>query len=161
MKRLSLAGALLLMYLFAGCTPSPEPISYGQDQCSHCMMSIVEPKYASELLTRKGKVYKFDAIECLAAFYEQADVVPKDQVYAVLVSDFYAPANFIDATQATYLHSDNIHSPMSMNLAAFATPEGARKAQETFTGEFMTWQDVLQRVRAEWLKEKAGRKKSM
>ena len=28
-------------------------------------MTIVDPRYGAELVTTKGKVYKYDAVECL------------------------------------------------------------------------------------------------
>ena len=47
------------------CNPESKPIIYGQDKCDFCRMSIVDQRFAGEIVTQKGKVFKFDAVECM------------------------------------------------------------------------------------------------
>ena len=54
---------LLATVLLAACQPSPKPIEYGSDMCDYCKMTIVDQQHAAELVTTKGKAFKFDAIE--------------------------------------------------------------------------------------------------
>ncbi|MDH5605047.1 MAG: hypothetical protein OEY51_13950, partial [Cyclobacteriaceae bacterium] len=47
------------------CTPKPEEIKYGEDLCHFCSMAIVDDKFSAQYVTKKGRAYKFDAIECM------------------------------------------------------------------------------------------------
>src|SRR5690606_30570495 len=64
--------AACLLLLFTACKPEAQAIDYGFDSCTHCKMTIADNRYGAELVTQKGKVYKFDAVECLTA-YEESD----------------------------------------------------------------------------------------
>lgn len=145
----AIVAAMLCLGMVAACTPAPEPLVLGQDACSHCKMTIMDKKYGAELLTAKGKVYKFDAIECLAAF-QNSGTIPADQVHALLVVDFNNPDRFVRVEEARFLVSEKLHSPMSMNFAAFMDQSAAENAQETFGGEILDWQEILQHVRRQW-----------
>ena len=148
----SVVAATMFIAIFSACAPSPEPLIVGQDACSHCKMTIMEAKYGAELLTVKGKVYKFDAIECLAAF-QNSGTVPQDQVHALLVADFRNPGNFLEAAEASYLHSDKLRSPMSMNVAAFADTHAAEKARAELGGEIIDWAEIARRAAMMWPEE--------
>ena len=58
---LLMLGSMFLLY----CSPTVEPITFGDDQCTFCKMSIVDKRYGAEVLTTKGKVFKYDALECM------------------------------------------------------------------------------------------------
>ncbi len=59
-----------LALLAAGClAPVPRRIAYGQESCAYCRMTVGDPRFGSELVTRKGRVYTFDAVECMASYY--------------------------------------------------------------------------------------------
>ena len=60
-------GAILV--LFQQCTQEPEPLVYGKDVCQFCKMTLMDHKFGAELVTNKGKVYKFDDINCMLNFY--------------------------------------------------------------------------------------------
>ena len=59
------ASIWLILLFCSSCTIEPQPITYGLEACSSCKMTIVDPRFASEIVTRKGKVFKYDAIECM------------------------------------------------------------------------------------------------
>jgi copper chaperone NosL len=48
----------------------------------------------------------------------------------------------MDATMASYLVSDQIASPMGANLSAFENENSGQKAQEKFTGELFSWEEI-------------------
>ena len=105
-----------------GCMVSPQKIDYGKDACSFCKMMIVETKFASEIVTNKGRASKFDSIECML----NALKTKKENTFSyILVTDFTQPKKLIDATKATYLISKAIKSPMGENLSAYASKEAA------------------------------------
>ncbi|RMD99433.1 MAG: nitrous oxide reductase, partial [Calditrichaeota bacterium] len=84
------------------CSPSPQPISFGQDSCDYCKMTIVDPKFSSELVTRKGKVYKFDSIECLAGFVMEK-MPDRNKIHSLWVANFNQPDQFLPAATAVFL----------------------------------------------------------
>lgn len=130
---------LPVLFLLA-CNISPQPINYGEDACNYCTMTIVDHQHAAQIVTDKGKAYKFDAIECMLNYLrENKDINP--ELY--LVNDFMNPGQLIDATKATYLISKNISSPMSANLSAFQTKEAADKTKMKYEGKLYTWEEIL------------------
>lgn len=137
---------LIIALSLISCEIGPEPIHYGEDGCEYCKMTIVDRQHAAELVTSKGKVYKFDAIECMVNFRKDH----KDIQYALyLVNDFSNPGELIDATMATYLISDQISSPMGANLAAFAEEDSALKSKEEYKGDIYTWHQLPSSFNAE------------
>ena len=44
------------------------PLAYGEENCTECWMTLEDDRYGAELLTRTGRAYPFDSIECLVAF---------------------------------------------------------------------------------------------
>lgn len=131
---------VIFSFLFFSCEIGPKPIHYGEDGCEYCKMTIVDKQHASELVTSKGKVYKFDAIECMVNFRKEHE----DIQYALyLVSDFNTPGDMVDATMATFLISENISSPMGANLAAFQNQRIASDAVKNYGGKLYTWNEIL------------------
>lgn len=137
-KFTQVAIAACFLISFSSCQPKAAPIEYGFDSCSHCKMTIADERYASELVTTKGKVFKFDAIECLVSFQKASD-----HEYALeLLGDFNNPGEFIDAKSAWILKSENMPSPMGMNLNAFANKEVAQDFQSKKGGKLMDWEET-------------------
>ncbi len=80
-------------------------------------MTIVDKTHAAEFVTKKGRAYKFDAVECLIN-----DLKIKMKKNCIYFSNRLSkPEELINATTATYLISEEIKSPMGANLSAFKT----------------------------------------
>jgi copper chaperone NosL len=135
-----------LVVVVAACEPKPEPIRYGEDNGAYCMMTITDQRFGAELVTKKGKVYKFDSIECLAGFLLDGQVA-SGEIHSLWVTDFAHPSTLIRAEDALYLHGENIRSPMGMNLAAFADRAGLDAVRERTGGEVLGWDEVLELVK--------------
>jgi copper chaperone NosL len=136
---------LLTTTLFYGCGAEPQPIAYGEDQCSYCSMTIVDRQHAAEAVTLKGRVYKFDAIECLVGYVEAEG---GDSAFAhLLVTDYADPGELVDAPTSTYLISPNIPSPMGAYLSAFADETAAQHVQRAKGGDLYDWEGVKERLR--------------
>lgn len=144
MRPAALATALTLAALL-GCGGSggpPEPIAYGRQTCDHCHMTIAQPQFAAQLVTRTGKVYAFDEAGCLALFYREGGVEPS-AVAGLWVNDFFEPSRRLPADSAVYVHSDRLHTPMGSGLAAVARGAEADSLHRLTGGEVLTWQAVL------------------
>ena len=136
----------LFAVLLNACSPSPQPIEYGDDMCNFCMMTIVDQQHAAELVTTKGKVFKFDAIECMIQYRDQHS----DTEYAFqLVNDYAAPKSLVAAETAHYLVSPALPSPMGAYLTAFAEEDFAQKMLAEKGGTLYNWNDIQQNLLSE------------
>ncbi len=134
--------SLFLLGLIA-CSPQAEPIEYGSDFCAFCQMTIVDPQHAAEAVTQKGRVYKFDAIECMIDYVLQHE---QETPFAILlVADYTRPGKLMDARTASFLISPNIPSPMGAFLSAFSDKEEAQKIKTQKGGELLNWEQVKQK----------------
>lgn len=141
-QRLFFPILVLMLMGINGCNVGPKPVQYGTDGCHYCSMTIVDRQHAAQLVTTKGKAFKFDAIECMMHHLQEAD---HGKVALFLVADYNNPGELIDATSATYLISRGIPSPMGEYLTAFGDLEAAQQAQSVHDGELLGWQELLGR----------------
>jgi copper chaperone NosL len=136
---------LILLVLFVSCTVKVQPIEYGTDDCDFCKMGIVDNKHAAQLVTTKGKNYKFDAIECMLHYIEQQNQ-PLTVYQHLLVADLLNPGVLIPAEEANFIISKNIPSPMGAFLSATKTKEQATELLEEYTGDHYTFATLRQQL---------------
>jgi copper chaperone NosL len=131
----------ILILVTVSCTVKPEKIAYGKDACHYCKMNIVDKVYSAQLVTKKGKQYKYDAAECFLNDLAERDTT---KMAFFLVTDYITPEKLVDATKATYLISESIQSPMGESLASFRTKESAVKFVKTTDDTLYTWSQIQQ-----------------
>ena len=136
---------LILLLLCTACTVKIQPIDYGTDACDFCKMGIVDPKHAAQLVTTKGKNYKFDAIECLLHYIQQSNQ-PTAVYQHLLVADLLNPGVLIPAEEAHFIISKNIPSPMGAFLSATKTETDALKLLDEYTGDHYTFTSIRQQM---------------
>lgn len=141
MKRLSL---LVAISLFFTCSKAPEPINYGTDMCNYCQMTIVTKTHAAQMVTTKGKQYKFDAIECMIRFLEDKKDLKEQS--NLLIANYNKPGNMIDAKTASYLICDEITSPMGANLTGFESTEYAKQAINSNNAQYFDWEGIFKKI---------------
>jgi copper chaperone NosL len=129
---------ILLAALTYACTVEPEPLAYGTDMCHTCKMTLMDDKFGAEIVTKKGKVYKFDDVNCMLGFYH-SDFESQGEIAHLLVVDFAQPTKLIDATNSWYLKSELIRSPMASGIAAFATEEEYSLYKKEWKAILMSW----------------------
>lgn len=132
-----------ILLLTISCKIEPEAINFGKDQCSFCMMNIVDKTHAAQYVTKKGKQFKFDSIECMVNDLNEKN---EDEMSIMLVANYANPGKMIDAKTASYLISTAIKSPMGANLSAVSTTEKADELQQKYSGDIYTWQTLKQRL---------------
>ena len=131
---------VVILCTLSACTPKPQEIAFGEDACHSCLMTIVDTRHAAQLVTQKGRAYKFDAIECMVDYLNKQE--PTEYPF-VLVSDYESGA-LVNAEGATYLISPAIPSPMGAFLSAFDESDRAHAAQKSNAGQLYTWNDLPQ-----------------
>lgn len=132
----------LFAFIFAACNVEPEALHYGEDACHTCKMTLVDKKFGAELVTQKGKVYKFDDINCMMVFYNSGEVDQRDYAYKLVV-DLSRPGTFIDAADAFYLKSSSIKTPMSSHVAAFGNKSSMETANRQLKGIYLVWGELV------------------
>lgn len=130
---------VLFLVLAAGCKVGPEPIAYGIDACHFCRMTIVDRQHGAEMVTTKGKVFKFDAVECMINHLREVD---DNAVAFLMVNTYSRPGELLDATETVYLISEGIPSPMGEFVTAFENELEAQKAQKKYMGEVYSMQEI-------------------
>ena len=136
-------GIVLLTTLLAGsCASGPEPIRYGQDACYHCKMTLTDKRFGAEIITDKGKVLKFDDLNCVVAYLKEKKIEEKDLAQIVSI-DFKRTGEFVDINKAFLLKNDAIKSPMRSDIACFSDNKDLESVKgELGGGKVLTWAEV-------------------
>ena len=135
--------ALLCLLMLNSCIAGPEPLKIGKDDCSFCKMTISDNRFGAEIITRKGKVYKFDDSHCLLSFM-QANTVEKKDRASVYFTDFTGEHHLIRSDKALLFRSDLFRSPMNGNIAAFSNEDSMKKMAQQYTGAVVSWDQLNQ-----------------
>jgi copper chaperone NosL len=140
--RLTILGLLAPLLVLAACGGrGPQPIALGQENCDYCRMTIGDGRYAGEAVSDKGKVRKFDSVECLASFVVGNRAT--GAASAVWVADYDHPGSWLAADTARFLRAASGRSPMGLGIMAFASDAALEAARAREGGEAMRWPDVL------------------
>lgn len=118
--------AFLGIILMMSCTIEPEAINYGKDNCQFCKMTIMDNKYGCELVTQKGKIFKFDDVSCMIKYINISEQTPKDYAH-IVVNGYDKPTVLVDADKLSFLISPKFSSPMMGNVAAFTDEKQANE----------------------------------
>jgi copper chaperone NosL len=138
MKRfLNIYTVCLVLFVLA-CKPESQPISYGSDMCEFCRMSIVDQRFGSEIVTRKGKIYKFDAVECMVNYLDKR-VEDESQLKYILTNTLDKPGDLVDVQDCKFLISENMPSPMGAFINPFRDIKIATSNQEENSGTIHDW----------------------
>jgi len=131
------ASLAFIAILLIGCNPKAEKINLGKDQCAECKMTIVDPKFGAEIVTKKGKMYKFDDTHCIAVFLERRGV-ELSNIHQTLFVQYNAPGEFVKVKSAEFVVSSQFKSPMGGNAAAFKNATEANKKSAEIEGSRVT-----------------------
>ncbi len=131
---------LLIFFILTSCDIKPQPINYGEDACHFCKMTIVDKQHAAQIVTQKGKAFKFDAVECMLNHLKDIDT---SEVALYLVTDYMDPGILIDATKSQYIISENIPSPMGEFLSSVKSKEVVLQLKQDKEGSIYSWEEIM------------------
>lgn len=135
------ASAAVVAVLLSSCGPQgPEQVKVNKDNCDNCKMTISDPRFAAELITKKGRLYKFDDLICLRAWVDEHND-PNTRAY---VANFNKPDEYLELENALYVNSSAVNSPMGGNTAAFSTKAEATMYSLKVKGNVTDWEGVPQ-----------------
>ena len=136
-------GAVLVLFIFSvlSCNNvKVVPIKLNVDNCDFCKMSIADGKFGAEVITHKGRVYKFDDIMCMMNYCKEN---AKTKMEAFYVNDFAQDNNLIPAETAFFLFGGAIQSPMHGGIIAFSNENKAREFGIKLNAISISWNAIL------------------
>ena len=136
--------AVLLVFLslsFFSCAKTEAvPIKLNVDSCDFCKMTIADGKYAAEVITEKGRVYKFDDFMCMTNYGKENS---NTKIAAYYVNDYSQDNVLIPAKTAFFLSGGTIQSPMRGGIIALSTEKDAKEFGAKLEAEPITWEVVI------------------
>ena len=132
----------LFLFVAIACNQGPQAIDFGKDNCSFCKMTIMDEKFATECVSKKGKTFKFDDMHCMIHFIKNGGVW-SNEIAKVYFSDFNEKGKWLGGDMAFILHSADLKSPMGGNYAAFSSEANRDEAMKQYNGEKTQWSQLL------------------
>ncbi|SEA45036.1 copper chaperone NosL [Arachidicoccus rhizosphaerae] len=132
---------LLLGAIMSSCQIRPEAMVPGRDHCDYCKMPYNDNRFGAEIVTGKGKIYKFDDIHCLLDFIQEKrfDTSRPFQTYFV---NFLGNHELLNAEAAFLLKSEALQSPMGGQTAAFDQLDSLTFMQKQYPGKIYNWKTL-------------------
>jgi copper chaperone NosL len=140
-KMVTAAASIVLVISLSSCNAGPEPIRTGTDNCYSCKMTVSDDRFGAEVLTTKGKVYKFDDMHCLLTFLRTNEVKGND-IKNIYFTNFCADHQLISEKNSMLVQSEMLHSPMGGNVAAFDNADSLQKMRQQFQGNKISWTEL-------------------
>jgi len=132
---------LFLVIALNGCSSGPEKINPGKDHCSFCRMTISDPRFACELKTKKGKVYKFDDTQCMLG-YIKAGTLSKKDIGGTWFSDYSMPDRLFAPGEVSLCQGDCFKGPMNGNIVAFSNADSMKKHSTGCSITLINWDQL-------------------
>ena len=129
---------------------APRPTTYGVDVCPYCSMTVVDLRFAAQVVTPTGLVHSYDSIECLADHLAGRGPTPPAVAEAYLAdraASTREEVNYLPVEEAVVLYHPRLRTPMGGGLAAFVSAEAATEfadANRIADARILTWEAVLQ-----------------
>lgn len=137
----AVAPLLLLLFALGSCNTKPEAIIVGKDVCSYCKMPVSDNRFGAEVITEKGKIYKFDDAHCVLSFLHDAKF-ESEKNYAIYFVDFSGDHSLMPVSKSLFLKSEALRSPMNGNVAAFNNSDSLQMAFDKYAGSKLTWSEL-------------------
>lgn len=133
--------ALLFGLILASCSIEKDPIIVGKDNCDFCKMTISDARFGAEILTNKGKVFKYDEAQCLLEDMKEGKVKESD-VKDIYLTDFCGKHDLISYKSVLLLKSEEFKSPMGGNVAAFSHTDSMNYYKNSLKAEETIWSNL-------------------
>ena len=133
--------AILLILLTFACNFKPEPLITGKDHCDFCKMTLADNRFGAEVITRKGKIYKFDDAQCAISFLHSSKLDPS-HLKDIYFTDFSSGHSLIKSTDALFLKSETMRAPMGGEFSAFNNSDSLQMVLKQNNGSILHWDEL-------------------
>jgi len=142
-KKINLFISAATLVLLVACGHSgPETININKDDCDNCKMSISDKRFACELVTEKGRAYKFDDVTCMMSYKnDNKDKMTNAHFY---INNYLLPNDLLLSDKLTFVEGENVSSPMGGNIAAFTNKDSAETYSVRWNAKIINWQTINQ-----------------
>ncbi|MBS4043388.1 MAG: nitrous oxide reductase accessory protein NosL [Chitinophagaceae bacterium] len=130
---------IFITLVMSSCNTNPEPFVVGKDNCSYCKMTISDARFGVEIVTNKGKIFKYDDVKCMLESIEH-DKKIKENIKDIYTANYLSPIELINVKEAFFAHSIEYRSPMGGNIAAFKNEETLTKINTEMQGSVIKWE---------------------
>ena len=132
---------MLLLTLIISCAKKEaEAIKLNTDGCEFCKMKISDGKFGAEIITAKGRIYKFDDMHCMINYHKENNTT---QIQSFFIHDYNQDNTLIAAESAYYVKGGEINSPMRGNIIAVKTAEEAKHMAEKYDANPISWEEII------------------
>lgn len=139
LKRLNFTVPLFLLSLaLTSCKKDPEPLTAYVDHCEHCHMQISDTRFGAEIITEKGRIYKFDSIKCLQDYVNKNSISIQD----IFVADYLRPSTLVESGVAYFLIDGTISGPMGVDVVASKDRGELENLKSKKSGKVTNWKGL-------------------
>ena len=132
----------LVFFSISGCSTEPDPIRVGIDNCHYCKMTIVDKKYSAEVMTKKGKIFKYDDSHCLLSEIAEKGI-EGNNIKEIYFTDFCNGHSLIKGRNAFFFKSNQLQAPMGGNMAVFLSHDSLNIYNKQLGGEEVLWNQIM------------------
>jgi len=141
LNALSVLTIFFMTLLISSCSATPVPIKPGTYNCQFCKMTISDVRYGAEIITTKGKPYKFDDPQCAMSFLKAHPDISQS-LKEIYFSNFSGTHSLIPSASAFVLKSENLRAPMGGMYSVFSSMEELNKVKQEYPGSVMNWSEM-------------------
>jgi copper chaperone NosL len=132
----------MIIMSVSGCTADPVSIKIGSDNCHYCKMTIIDNKYGAEIITTKGKIFKYDDPHCLFSEISEGGI-DKSKIKDIYFTDFCNGHALIKGQNSFYLKSGLLKAPMNGGIAAFSSHDSLSLLNKQLGGEEVSLNQLI------------------
>ena len=131
--------AAVLLFTSSGCANKPEAIQFGKDNCDYCQMTIVKNIYGGEILTHKGKNFKFDDAGCLRDFIAEKKI-PVADIDKIYFNELNS-GTLVESSELILVMNNEFKTPMGSHIVAVKKENASSLLSKTgsTTMDLKTW----------------------
>jgi copper chaperone NosL len=133
---------ILVICLLAACKSGPQDIKYGVESCYYCKMSIVDNRFAVQMVNNNRRAYNFDDIYCCREILKDGGL-KMENIAAIYINDYSQPGKLIPKESVLLLFSKQLRTPMGGNVAAFEYKDSLSLVLAESEGKQITWDEAM------------------
>jgi copper chaperone NosL len=133
----------ILSFFFVSCNSIPPKIRIGKDYCAFCRMTVTDHRFGAVFMNQQGKPFIFDDLACLVS-YIHSNHIMTTAISSVYFTNFIGKHELIKVENAILIKSKQLQGPMNGQMAAFINKDSCDLFIKTFSGNVITWDQVLQ-----------------
>jgi copper chaperone NosL len=130
-----------ILLLATSCNSGPSPLVPGKDNCQFCKMTISDIRFGAEIITEKGKIFKFDDPQCAISFLNSKSD-HSFKVREIYFTDFSDKHNLIESKKTFFLKSEALKAPMGGNFICFTNLDSLKQVMKEYPGSIAYWNDI-------------------